>query len=289
MQGVPNARPGAGGDFAAFEVAGEFFPFGVGGGAVFLTGPLGAAAGEEAQVDGFVGVDGFVAEGDLDVAVPGDDLGDVRREPCRFPAIMSNRTPSTWGVPVRKQYCLVAFRMIVSNGPVGATSENGCREGQVRIVTNYPPDPCDHLQRRSPRSVTDSSEPERALPHLHVPGSSVLPSWGLPNGPFWSVGRVLRRSGRAALQTGLRNADALIYVPPDSTVRAAFCLSFCWPAVHARTAGREIVRCGGSHRGARAIRELMAGSAIIMGRCSEWWSSAGAVLVNQPWPGGLAK
>ncbi len=85
MQGVPNARPQVpGGDFAAFEVAEEFFPFGVGGGAVFLAGPLGAAAGEEAQVglDGFVGVDGFVAEGDVDVAVPRDDLGDVRREPA---------------------------------------------------------------------------------------------------------------------------------------------------------------------------------------------------------------
>jgi len=43
-----------------------------------------AAAGEEGQVglDGFVGVDGFVAEGDVDVAVPGDDLRDVRREPA---------------------------------------------------------------------------------------------------------------------------------------------------------------------------------------------------------------
>jgi hypothetical protein len=41
-----------------------------------------AAAGEKGQVglDGFVGVDGFVAEGDVDVAVPGDDLGDVWRE-----------------------------------------------------------------------------------------------------------------------------------------------------------------------------------------------------------------
>ena len=37
------AAAGAGGDFAAFEVAEEFFPFGVGGGAVFLAGPLGAA------------------------------------------------------------------------------------------------------------------------------------------------------------------------------------------------------------------------------------------------------
>jgi hypothetical protein len=28
---------------------------------------------------------------------------------CRIPAIMSNRTPLTWGVPVREQYCLAGF------------------------------------------------------------------------------------------------------------------------------------------------------------------------------------
>jgi hypothetical protein len=59
--GGERAAAGAGGDFAAFEVAGELFPFGVGGGAVFLGGPQGAAAGEEGQVglDGLVGVDGL--------------------------------------------------------------------------------------------------------------------------------------------------------------------------------------------------------------------------------------
>src|SRR6266480_423822 len=62
------AAAGAGGDFAAFEVAEEFFPFGVGGGAVFLGGPQRPAAGEEGQVglDGFLGVGGLVAEGDVD-------------------------------------------------------------------------------------------------------------------------------------------------------------------------------------------------------------------------------
>jgi len=65
-------------------LGGEFGPFGVGGGAVFLGGPQGPAAGEEGQVglDGLVGVDGFAAEGDADVAVPGDQLRDVRREPA---------------------------------------------------------------------------------------------------------------------------------------------------------------------------------------------------------------
>ena len=81
--GAERSSAGAGGDFAAFEVAEEFFPFGVGGGAVFLGGPQCPAAGEEGQVslDRLVGVDGFVAEGDVDVAVPGDDLGDVRGKP----------------------------------------------------------------------------------------------------------------------------------------------------------------------------------------------------------------
>jgi len=68
--GGERAAAGAGGDFAAFEVAEELFPFGVGGVAVFLGGPQGAAPGEEGQVclDGLVGVDGLVAEGDVDVA-----------------------------------------------------------------------------------------------------------------------------------------------------------------------------------------------------------------------------
>jgi hypothetical protein len=63
-------------------VAEEFFPFGVGGGAVFLGWPQCPAAGQEGQVslDRLVGVNGLVAEGDVDIAVPGDDLGDVRRE-----------------------------------------------------------------------------------------------------------------------------------------------------------------------------------------------------------------
>ena len=81
--GADGAAAEAGGEFAAFEVAEELLPFGVGGGAVFLGGPQCPAAGEEGQVglDRFLGVGGFVAEGDVDVAVPGDHLGDVRREP----------------------------------------------------------------------------------------------------------------------------------------------------------------------------------------------------------------
>ena len=55
--GADGAAAGAGGDFAAFEVAEQFGPFGVGGGAVFLGGPQCPAAGEEGQVglDGLVG------------------------------------------------------------------------------------------------------------------------------------------------------------------------------------------------------------------------------------------
>ena len=69
-------------ELAGFEVAEELLPFVVGGGAVFLAGALCAASGEVGEVglDGLVGVDGLVAHGDVDVAVAGDDLGDVRGE-----------------------------------------------------------------------------------------------------------------------------------------------------------------------------------------------------------------
>jgi hypothetical protein len=75
----PAAKPGR--YRAAFEVAEELLPFLIGRGAVFLGGALGATAGQECQVvlDDLVGIDGLVAEGDVDVAVPGDDLGDVRK------------------------------------------------------------------------------------------------------------------------------------------------------------------------------------------------------------------
>jgi len=71
---------GPGGDLPALEVAEELGPFLVGGRAVFLAGPQGAAAGQERQVglDGLFGVDGLVSDRDVDIAVPGDDLGDVR-------------------------------------------------------------------------------------------------------------------------------------------------------------------------------------------------------------------
>src|SRR5215471_10812481 len=78
--GRERAPAGSGGDLAAFEMAEELLPFLVGGGAVFLAGAQRPAAGEEGPVglDGLVGVDGLVAHGDVDVAVAGDDLGDVR-------------------------------------------------------------------------------------------------------------------------------------------------------------------------------------------------------------------
>ena len=76
------AGAGADGDFASLEVAEELFPFVVAGGAVFLGGPQGASSGEEAEMglDGLFGIDGVVAHGDVDVAVAGDDLGDVGRQ-----------------------------------------------------------------------------------------------------------------------------------------------------------------------------------------------------------------
>ena len=76
-----SAQPG--GDFPAFEVAEELFPFGVGGHPVLLGGPQAAAPGQERQVglDGLVGIDRLVAESDVDVLVACDDLGDVWRQP----------------------------------------------------------------------------------------------------------------------------------------------------------------------------------------------------------------
>ncbi len=63
--GAERSAAQAGGEFAAFEVAGELLPFGVGGGAVFLGGPQRPAAGEEGQVglDRFVGVGGLCSRG----------------------------------------------------------------------------------------------------------------------------------------------------------------------------------------------------------------------------------
>jgi len=62
-------------------VAEELFPFGVGRGAVFGAGPQCPAAGDERAVPGddFLWVDGLVSHGGVDVAVAGDELGDVRR------------------------------------------------------------------------------------------------------------------------------------------------------------------------------------------------------------------
>jgi hypothetical protein len=84
MHGVPKARAQVPMETLRFSKwpRNSFHSSSVGG-AVFLAGPRRAAAGEECQVglDGLVRVDGFVAHGDVDVAVPADDLGDVRREP----------------------------------------------------------------------------------------------------------------------------------------------------------------------------------------------------------------
>jgi hypothetical protein len=81
--GGVGAAAGAQRQFAPFEVAEEVGPFFFGGGAVFLGGPERPAAGDECPVgvDDVLGVDGLVAEGDVDVAVPGDQLGDVGRHP----------------------------------------------------------------------------------------------------------------------------------------------------------------------------------------------------------------
>ncbi|MGW7484333.1 hypothetical protein ACWGH8_37850 [Nonomuraea muscovyensis] len=81
--GAEGASAGAGGDLSHLEVSEEFLPCLVGGGAVFVGGAQGAAAGEEGQVglDDLVGIDGFVVQRDVDVLVSSDDLGDVWRQP----------------------------------------------------------------------------------------------------------------------------------------------------------------------------------------------------------------
>jgi hypothetical protein len=81
--GVVGAAAVADGELAVLEVADELGPFVVGGGAVFLAGAERAAAGDErpVAVDHFFGVDGLVAHGRVDVAVAGDELGDVRGHP----------------------------------------------------------------------------------------------------------------------------------------------------------------------------------------------------------------
>jgi hypothetical protein len=78
--GGVGATAQAGGHLATFPVTEELFPFGVGGDAVFLTGALASPSGQEGQVrlDRLVGIDRLVAECDVDVTVPGDDLHDVR-------------------------------------------------------------------------------------------------------------------------------------------------------------------------------------------------------------------
>lgn len=61
-------------------MAEELGPFLLGGDAVFLAGPEVAAAGEEPEMglERLVGIDGLVAHGGVDVAMAGDDLGDMR-------------------------------------------------------------------------------------------------------------------------------------------------------------------------------------------------------------------
>src|SRR5690349_4775343 len=77
---VVGAAAVADGDLAVLEMTDELGPFFVGRGAVFLTGAQRTAAGDECPVpvDDLFGVDGLVAHGGVDVAVPGDELGDVR-------------------------------------------------------------------------------------------------------------------------------------------------------------------------------------------------------------------
>src|SRR6266852_8774420 len=68
------------GDLSPFEVAEEFFPFGVGGSAVFFAWAQGPAASDKGPVavDCLLRVDRFISHGGIDVLVPEDKLGDMR-------------------------------------------------------------------------------------------------------------------------------------------------------------------------------------------------------------------
>ena len=79
------ASAGADGDLASCEVSEELGPVVVGGYALFLARPQRSTACEECQVglDRLLGVDGLVSHGDVDVAVTGDHLRDVRRQPVQ--------------------------------------------------------------------------------------------------------------------------------------------------------------------------------------------------------------
>ena len=60
------------GEATVLEMSEELIPFRVGGASVFFAWPQGAAAGDEGAVavDGFLGIDGLVAHGGVDVLVP---------------------------------------------------------------------------------------------------------------------------------------------------------------------------------------------------------------------------
>ena len=68
--------------FPPLEVTEEFVPFLVGGDTVFFGGSQCPPSGEKGQVglDGLLGVNGFVAHRDVDVAITRDHLSDVRRQ-----------------------------------------------------------------------------------------------------------------------------------------------------------------------------------------------------------------
>ncbi len=90
------APAGSEGDLAVLEMPKELVPFGVGGSAVFLAGPQGAAAGKEGAVagDDFFGVDRLVAHGGVDVAVADDELGDVGWHAVHDASVMKIRRKS---------------------------------------------------------------------------------------------------------------------------------------------------------------------------------------------------
>jgi hypothetical protein len=110
-RGVVGAAAVAEGDLAALEVAEELGHFLVGRDAVFRGRAQCPAAGDEGAVavDDLLGIDRLISHGGVDVAVPGDQLGDVGRhsvhdrvgdeQPARLAdSIRMRRSPPEQGI-----------------------------------------------------------------------------------------------------------------------------------------------------------------------------------------------
>ena len=137
-RGGVGAAAGAESEFGGVGVvAEEFLPLLLGRNPVLLAGAQRAAAGDEraVPVDDFLGVDGFVAHGGVDVAVAGDELGDVRGHAMQHGIGDEQAAEVVRGEPQRLP---------------GGVGDAGAVEGLVEPVSMVPPGiaRCSMLNRR---------------------------------------------------------------------------------------------------------------------------------------------